>query len=787
MAIDNILRACLACCLAIGTSILGWAEQRYDLPLLAAAVAIVSWVLTDRLEWFQLSARATNALSFAVLAVMVWQLDLANYDAAILTLANLLAYLQFVLQFRPKTVRNVWLLTATSLLQVSVAAATSAELITGLLLLVYACAGLFTLTPFFLLREQQPFIAREAVAPQEPTGRGRWPLGRQEPFVGKPVGMRGDRALFWDLARRTLGMFVQAIVVMAVVFMLVPRLDQSAWRKASASETSKVVAFTQRVNLADRSKLIESAADVLKVRFVTESTGEVIVLDEAPLLRGSTLSRYERGLWLPSRIPSRAEPLATATTLAGLTRVECVLEPLSMMNLFFVQPPLVASNRHRLRYDRMQSQLSGPPRSVTDPYRYVLHTAAISGRRQAIVTPSAGPPTGPTMDELLQLPVTSGRPSLTGLATLARRIVADLPADDYWMRARAIESHLLHSGEFSYSLTPTERTAGVDPTEDFVLIHRQGHCEFFASATVLMLRSVGIPARMVVGFKGLELNPVTQQYDIQQRHAHAWAEAYIPGDQLDDGLVASLLWQGNPRADGAWLKLDPTPAISADGAAGDDSGWRLWRRSRAYVEALWAEYVLGMNAERQQELFYRPLGERLRDWARSAADLESWGRSFTRIREWFDFSPEGAPKDGWLSWRGATVVASAVVVTVLAYLTLLAASAAWRRWRRGGTTDRTRESKVEFVRRLEALLARRDWVRQRTQTQREFAVSVGGQLAESARTQAAAGLPRRIVEAFYRVRFGGRPLDNLEARGVEQALVDLEQALGTRAGPDRHS
>jgi hypothetical protein len=85
---------------------------------------------------------------------------------------------------------------------------------------------------------------------------------------------------------------------------------------------------------------------------------------------------------------------------------------------------------------------------------------------------------------------------------------------------------------------------------------------------------------------------------------------------------------------------------------------------------------------------------------------------------------------------------------------------------------------IAFYQRLESLLKRQGLVRLAGQTQREFAAAAGGRLADVPHLQAVAGVPRRVAEAFYRVRFGGPPLDSREEQAVEQALRDLEAALG---------
>lgn len=96
------------------------------------------------------------------------------------------------------------------------------------------------------------------------------------------------------------------------------------------------------------------------------------------------------------------------------------------------------------------------------------------------------------------------------------------------------------NSEFSYSLDLTIGDKELPPVIDFLRTTRAGHCEYFASSTVLLLRQAGIPARYVSGFSVQEYSELEKQYIVRQRHAHAWAVAHI---------------------DGAWRIVDTTPTV----------------------------------------------------------------------------------------------------------------------------------------------------------------------------------------------------------------------------------
>jgi len=93
-------------------------------------------------------------------------------------------------------------------------------------------------------------------------------------------------------------------------------------------------------------------------------------------------------------------------------------------------------------------------------------------------------------------------------------------------RAEALVSHLAH--DFVYTLDRPATPRGQSDLLDFLFVHRQGHCELFASAFVALARTLGIPARLVAGFRVVEHNGFGGYAVVRAKHAHAWAEAYVP-------------------------------------------------------------------------------------------------------------------------------------------------------------------------------------------------------------------------------------------------------------------
>jgi len=113
-----------------------------------------------------------------------------------------------------------------------------------------------------------------------------------------------------------------------------------------------------------------------------------------------------------------------------------------------------------------------------------------------------------------------------------------------------ISSHFLQ--EFRYALYQPQRPDGQTALAHFLLSSHAGHCEYFATATVLLLRAAGVPARYATGFSVQEYSARENAYVVRQRHAHAWARAWV---------------------NGRWTDLDTTPPDWFAAEAADDSAW----------------------------------------------------------------------------------------------------------------------------------------------------------------------------------------------------------------------
>ena len=309
----------------------------------------------------------------------------------------------------------------------------------------------------------------------------------------------------------------------------------------------------------------------------------------------------------------------------------------------------------------------------------------------------------------------------------------------------------------------------MDPIEDFVTNHRAGHCEYFATALTLMLRSQHIPARMVVGYRTDEWNEIGQCYQVRQLHAHTWVECYLRPEPDSAGTAARRRCLDIGRSMGGWMQLDPTPESEIK----SQSSWfSPIGKTLQWFDSAWSYYVVELNYERQRNAIFQPIVRACTFLYKSISDAQAWRNLFKRIGDALRLS--GLP--GAIAW-GLLVAASLAGAALLGLSCWFAWRLADKLWRRlSGRQPKSRHGlqiEVEFYRRLEGLLAKRGLVRRDNQTQREFAAWAGSALAAVSGETGLELMPLRVADAFYRVRFGRLPLDNTQSQAVEQALAQI--------------
>lgn len=765
--IPNNLRVLIATLIMVATILLAIGERSVVLPLTTLLVLGVSAYVTDYRGWFRLKQSTADLLALGVVAASAVLALRTDRYGLLVSVANLQSYLQYVVLFQAKTPRVYWQLALLSLGQVAIASTLVPGPAFGLMLLLYLLVGLLTFAGLSLHLERSKL--RRSPDPAVKDGLGS---SRRRPLLRGSSATRDEG----PIVRR---LFAPACVVVlftalgsATLFFALPR-----WNVANFTMTRnaplRTVGFSNTVLLGELGEVIDNPDLVMRIQFFRGRGNTPMQLENEPLLRGAVVSRYEDRKWSnafqnsPANLPTDAQ--------GTIVRQRISVEPLDVSELFCVFPVFALEEPPdgRLRLNRSSDQLYRLDEFRSQSLEFEVGTTGITGNRQREVVPCHSQ-MHPQHVRSLEAFSSS---QFAGLQALAERVLAEQGIDaqqDRAAAARALSRHFGSSGEFMYSISPQQRDEQLDPLEDFVTTHRAGHCEYFAGALVMMLRSQNIPARMAIGYKGGEWNPLGMYYQVQQLHAHAWVEAYLQRDQVP---LDSLSREDAPN--GAWLILDPTEGVLQSAGIAHNTGFLARvRQSLDYARVLWINYVASLNSKRQRRGIYVPLAAGAEAAVNNLTSRQLWAERQQAVENsilgefwrWY--------RRHWFSWRGGLVAIGFSLFIAGAFFGARAlASAIWgSRWL-GQRQHTTRTPVLEMYRRLEAVLRRAGLDRLPAQTAREFAVAAGGHLSERAEYRRVAHLPRRVVDSFYRVRFGRRALDNQEAKAVELALKELERTL----------
>jgi transglutaminase-like putative cysteine protease len=660
--------------------------------LLAHAAALLAGLrLRGRARPWQRSGLVLNTALLAIVlgSAAIW----LRGGLAIVALAHF-AHLAQGLQLldgRPR--RSDFLLVALALFQVLLAANLTDSLLFPPLLVLFVLAMAWTLVVHTLWAEA---------------------LAAGEPWVP-------ERAAAPGLARTTLAAAALSLLLAAAIFLLLPRVRSGALA-APGLLASPQAGFSDRIALGDLGRIRQDPTVVLRVETLR---GEPAPRAQA-YWRGLAFDHFDGRHW--SVTPPRRETLSRAADLgvrlptaprrpavapAGqqiALEQRMLREPVASGVLFAAGTPLHIEGS----FGRLERDPNGglyAPESELDRVQYALEVDAGGPDPSALREDRAAPPPGPGGERYLALP-----PLSPEIRALAERLVDGAGSDAE--RVAAIERHLAATGRYADRPPPERPGDPRSPVEAFLLEETAGHCEYFASGMVVLVRALGLPARLVNGFAGGRENLLGGFVELARSDAHAWVEVHFE------------------RA--GWVRYDPTP-----------------------VDARLRSDVLDLLAQ------MRGLGSALEHW---------W---YQHVVE-FDRSHQmRALRSGWLAWRrwraeqGEPAAAAArgapprerIEPRTLARLGLgLAAAAAlgwaWRRWRRprlrgarlgGPMSQRATRLYGEALRLLER---HRGLVRAPATPAREFARE-----ASRAVPPAAAAAFWSLTEAYLAERFGGRRAD----------------------------
>jgi len=710
------------------------------LSLAVAVAGIVAFLTVDRPGHWALSRRLANVLAVGTLGLLYFEYRLDDTQR-IPALAHWLVYLQLIKFFLPKTAEDDWFLFLLGLMQVLIGSVINQSDEVGAWLFLWAMLAVWVLGLFFLQREARRFAQIQRISS---------PSEVQAAAVDPYAGLF-DRSF----AVATVRVMVTTLALGVLIFLVLPRQAGAIRSQPGAPMAKHLTGFDEEVQLGQLGEILENDSVVMTVE-LTDQDGKAFQPVE-PLWRGITMFKYEGGRWFRPAKPTQAVVSSgddRRLHQGKVIRQKIKLEPIDSATLFGIRP-ILSFNSAQATLPPSLSTNDGTlfrPETFGGEYDYEV----VSDFDPSGAQPRESPPGHyGELDGTLK----------STLRAIAEPVVANIKAEGregIAARAQALAAYLRDSGQFSYTLQMDVKDQRIDPVIDFLINRKAGHCEYFASALALLLRSIDIQARIVNGFKGGDWNELTSTLNVRQKHAHSWVEAYTGFGP--DG----------PRRGPIWITLDPTPSNERQQSIAQVGGLAgRFRPLTDLVRHVWVFYVLGYNGERQNRLIYTPMRIIIQEARDKYVALGQWLRKgFARL---FHFRNVSA----LFSVRGFVV--SFIVGTLLAGLAYLVFLMIKRvsRWLHGPPLDTTsRTAGILFYRRLAQMLAEYDLQRTPAETQSEFALRAHKFLAgQGPLTDPVADVPQQVVEAFYRVRFGHLELEPVSLQELDAQLDALEASL----------
>jgi len=459
-------------------------------------------------------------------------------ESFILSLTHLLCIIQIIKFFQDKRDRDYWQIYLISFIHLVVASALTTDISFSIFFILYLIIGIWTLTLSHLKRESG------------------------ERVLGNEVI---NKFFFANTAIVTLFTLIFTIAI----FLVLPRIGIGFFQKG-LKKGEILTGFSEETVLGDIGQILKNPDIVMRIELPNQKTP----LPNNLLWRGIAFDYYTGRKWKQS-IHQKNLLSADANGVIYLKsssshpfqKGKLIIQRIMLQemdsNIIFGLYPIYSI-----------SNLSGGLRGV-----YIDYTGSVStpwphfqmmlyNVASLIESKPVKPLSRRESEAYLQL---------TNISLRIKRLADKITKGENvpYLKAKKVEEYL--KSNFNYTLN-LNRTPNIEPIEDFLFYQKKGHCEYFASAMVIILRFLGIPSRYVNGFSKGEWNEFGSYYLVRQQDAHSWVEAYFP--------------------DRGWVSFDPTPRDKF-------SSFRKgsWGAFSLYMDSLrmkWNSYVINYNFEEQK-------------------------------------------------------------------------------------------------------------------------------------------------------------------------------------------
>ncbi|HEX3146226.1 MAG TPA: transglutaminaseTgpA domain-containing protein [Pyrinomonadaceae bacterium] len=633
-------------------------------------------------------------------------------NAEVALLSHLILFLSAVKLLQRKLDRDWFFLYLISFFTVLLAAGLTAAPLFLAVLMVYLLCALSTVVAFEIQKARRKVAATQTRLLVPPDNN----LFRKLP-------MRLWRRKYLETRRLPLVSFGLLMLIVGLAlpfFLIVPRTASSALKRGGKG-ISGLIGFSDNVVLGQIGEL--KASDEIFMHVRIDSLGSARPADLR--WRGVALDEFNGKGWKRSTTAGRAQrrdsdsgffKLGTAADPTQLTAQTFIVEAVDTP-VIFAAPRAVAlqAELRTINVDSegaIQAGFHADQRLVYKAFSDVAPPAVnlLRADRMQYLAESA---------RYLELPNKLD----PRIGTLTRDVILQGGAANWYDAVRLVESHLREK----YGYTLEMKAGGADPLADFLFNVKQGHCEYFATAMAVMLRTQGIATRVVNGFLPGEYNQAAGAFTVRQSDAHSWVEVYFPYSKT-------------------WVTFDPTPPAGRTTRERTGLAGALSKYSEA-LELLWFQYVVGYDKDEQRSLV-TSVRKSLFEFQRGSFNkLEQARAALPRL-------------------MGPIVIGAGSLFGLLGlvFLTRRVRRLGWQRglrvWR---TAEDDQATRVDFYNRLVKALEKHGARREAYQTPLEFASAFGSVDAAT------------ITNVYNRVRYGNAQLTAVERSEIETALARLEK------------
>lgn len=371
---------------------------------------------------------------------------------------------------------------------------------------------------------------------------------------------------------------LKAVPLTAALFLLFPRISGPLWGTPGDSASGNT-GLSNSMAPGSISRLLESTEIAFRAKFDGTPPS-----NDKLYWRGPVFGTFSGRAWTAlSQRASEAPPVSIQGDARSIVSYTVTLEPNNRDWLFALEAPaaLPVTGEFRTRFtsdmqivasDLVRQRVRYDMRSYTS---YRFNAEATEAERR----------------NWLELPSTYNPRTLQLADEIRSRNGSDAE------RVRATLEYLRRGG-YKYTLSP--QRLGRNSIDEFLFDTREGYCEHYSSAFTFLMRALDVPARVVTGYQGGELNPVDGFVTVRQSDAHAWSEVWLQGRgwvRVDPTAVVAPM-----RIDQGASEIARQSGISLPGSASSFTWLRSIRFNWEAVENSWNQWVLTYSQERQRDL-----------------------------------------------------------------------------------------------------------------------------------------------------------------------------------------